>query len=492
MDYAIWYALAEFVDNSTQSYLNNQNKLDEVYSVEKERLELRISYDRESGLLRITDNALGMNYEELEHALKVANPPLIKSGRCRYGMGMKTAACWIGNKWTVITKKLGDTKEYTVEIDVERIASGDANLPTKIIDNVSEDKHYTVIEIREHNREFKGRTIGKIRDYLRSMYRQDFRNGSLDLWYGAEKLAWEDPVLRANVAGELYRRDFSFKVGDKDVRGWAGILEKGSRADAGFSILHSDRVVTGWPDAWRPEAIFGVQRNDLLNQRLIGEIHLDAFEVTHTKDGIQWYGDEEEIVEKELEAKIKDLISIARTPWKDQQDERRPSDGEIDIAIDELRTELTSQEMIDQIEITIIPPAEAIRESLARIAEPVKKTRAPTISARLGSLEIWVYVVGEMSPNDPYVISESALADKVIVIINTQHPHMGQLDGSVGVMNYFRHCIYDAIAEWQARRKSGGIDPETIKLLKDSLLRVSLTIEQHVVDQKDTEEPPKT
>jgi len=56
---------------------------------------------------------------------------------------------------------------------------------------------------------------------------------------------------------------------------------------------------------------------------------------------------------------------------------------------------------------------------------------------------------------------------------------MGQLEGSSGVMNYFRHCIYDAIAEWQARRKQGKIDPSTIKILKDGLLRVSLTIEQH-------------
>jgi hypothetical protein len=61
---------------------------------------------------------------------------------------------------------------------------------------------------------------------------------------------------------------------------------------------------------------------------------------------------------------------------------------------------------------------------------------------------------------------------------------MGQLDGSVGVMNYFRHCIYDAISEWQARTLRGRIDPETIKLLKDRLLRVSLIVEQHAQEEK--------
>lgn len=53
-------------------------------------------------------------------------------------------------------------------------------------------------------------------------------------------------------------------------------------------------------------------------------------------------------------------------------------------------------------------------------------------------------------------------------------------------MNYFRHCIYDAIAEWQARRKQGHIDPGTIKILKDGLLRVSLIIEQHADPSQET------
>ena len=486
MDYAIWYALAEFIDNSTQSYFNNKEVLDEHYSARGEKLEVAIAYDRDEGMLRITDNAMGMTYEELQHALKVASPPDNPNGRCRYGMGMKTAACWIGNFWTITTKKLGEAKEYTIEIDVDRVAGGDPELPTKIVRNVSKNLSYTRIEIRDHNREFKGRTIGKIKDYLRSMYREDFRNDTLNLLYGPDSLTWDDPLLRTNKAGEPYRKAFSFEVNGKRVHGWAGILEKGSRANAGFSILHSARVVKGWPESWRPEGIFGLNRNDLLNQRLVGEIHLDQFEVTHTKDDIQWYGDEEEQVEERLVAEINDLISVARTTWKEQRDERGPSDGEIDIAVDGLRDELISQEMIDQIEIVVVPDEEAVKESLLRIANPVKASREPTINAKIGSLCVWIYVVGDMSPNDPYVISEASETDKVIVIINTQHPHMAQLDGSAGVMNYFRHCIYDALAEWQARKVRARIDPETVKSLKDKLLRVSLTIEQHGEESPET------
>ena len=70
------------------------------------------------------------------------------------------------------------------------------------------------------------------------------------------------------------------------MQGWVGILAKGSRAAAGFSILQADRVVRGWPDAWRPSSLYGQLQgsNDLVNQRLVGEIHLDGFDVSHTKE----------------------------------------------------------------------------------------------------------------------------------------------------------------------------------------------------------------
>lgn len=425
---------------------------------------------------------MGMNYRELEHALKIANPPAVSTGRCRYGMGMKTASCWIGNRWTIRTKKLGDTIEYTVEVDVRKIESGDPSLNTATVENLSPEDHYTVIEIFDHNREFKGRTIGKIKDYLRSMYRIDFRHGQLALYYNDEQLTWlefEDR-LRTNRAGEPYRQEFIFEVNGKVVHGWAGILDKGARADTGFSILHSDRVVKGWPDAWRPERIFGLNRNDLLNQRLIGEIHLDDFEVTHTKDNIQWYGDDEENVERQLEKEIGNLISVARTPWKDQTDTRGPSEGQIDLAIAGLREELTSPEMIDKIAINILPAAEDIKESFERIAEPIKKGRSPDIRAAIDRVEVWVYIVSaDFGPYDPYVVCETGKDDKVIVMINMRHPHVAQIEGDHGLVNYFRHCVYDAVAEWQAQQHRAKLDPDTIKMLKDALLRVSFQMEQH-------------
>ncbi|MCY4611189.1 MAG: ATP-binding protein [Gammaproteobacteria bacterium] len=493
MNYEIWYALAEFVDNSTQSYANNKAALEEAHIQEDEEFEVRITYERggTEPMFRIVDNAMGMDYAELQHALRIANPPSNPNGRCRYGMGMKTASCWIGNRWVIVTKKLGETEEYTVEVDVEKIENGDPELKTTIVKNMDPAAHYTRLEIFNHHREFKGRTIGKIKSYLKSMYRQDFRSGSLALFYNGEQLTWEEfeDRLRVNRAGEPFKNEFSFEINGKTVYGWAGILDRGARADTGFSILHANRVVYGWPDAWRPECIFGLNRNDLINQRLLGEIHLDEFEVTHTKDNIQWYGDDEEQVEKKLEKQIANLISTARTPWKDQEDPRGPSAGEVDIAIAGLKDELLSPEMIDKVSITVLPEESALNESLERIAEPVKSTRQPDIRAVLDQIEVWVYIVsGDFGPNDPYVVCETGQNGKIIVIINLQHPHVLNVEGEQGLINYFRHCVYDAVAEWQAQRLRSKLDPNTIKMLKDQLLRVSFQMEQHASQSEGQEE----
>jgi len=193
LSYTPWHAIAELVDNSTQSYFDHRGEMDAAFARTSDKLTIGIVYDSANGgMLRISDNAMGMSHEELTNALKVGFPPSNTSGRSKFGMGMKTSACWIGNKWTVRTKKLGETTEYKVSIDVDAVAGGANNLPETSLTDLSPDLHYTVIEIKEHNRVFRGRTLGRIRDFLRSMYRQDLRRGLATIEWQASALTWDD------------------------------------------------------------------------------------------------------------------------------------------------------------------------------------------------------------------------------------------------------------------------------------------------------------
>jgi len=481
LSYTPWHAIAEFVDNSTQSYCDHQRELDEALADDGERFAVRITYEAKNDILRVADNAMGMSREELERALKVGLPPEDPSGRCEYGMGMKTAACWIGNKWTVRTKKLGEVTEYEVTVDVEEVAKGQTNLELREAPKDAR-MHYTVIEVSQHHHAWKTRTLSKIKDFLRSMYRVDLREGRLDLFWQCKRLQWDESDDRFVKAadGTIYRKRFEFEVNGKRVHGWVGVLERGSRAQAGFSILRRDRVVRGWPLSWRPSTIYGQIEgsNDLVNQRVTGEINLDDFTVSHTKDEILWMGDEEEQVERLLADVCRDYVLAAKTRRKGETEERGPSELEVKTALGEFQAELQSGELLDTLELGPVPAPEALREAFEPLSETVDPEN-PACRVSIGEISVSLYLTMEASPNDPYVAVDATSDERISVVINANHPHWRQLEGARGTLNYFRDCTYDAIAEWQARHKASQIDPDTIKLLKDALLRASFHIENH-------------
>lgn len=482
LSYTPWHALAEFVDNSTQSYFNNRAVVDAALSAAGENLRVDVVYDRDDLRIRLSDNAIGMDRDELEYALRVGARPAIQTGRSKFGMGLKTAACWLGNTWSVRTKKLGETVEYQVTVDVPTVAAGNNALPTESRPGQPAAEHYTILEIWNLNRPLRGRTLGKIKQFLRSMYRIDLSEGMLDLRWQDEKLDWTfpDSEFAKDRQGNRYRKNFAFSVDGKDVTGWVGVLDRGSRGKAGFSILHADRVVKGWPESWRPEIIYGQfeGRNDLINQRLVGEIRLDAFEVTHTKDDILWFGDDQEVVERALKAQTNDFITVARERRKGDETTTGPSELEIQAAVDEFQAELTSSEMADLVTLEDLPSPEVVEASVRPLLDEIVVT-APDFSAEIGSLVVHGYMANDMSPNDPYVVSETARSDPVVVAVNLRHPHFGQLRDSDGVLNYLRHCVYDSLAEWKARQRTATPDPDTLKMLKDGFLRISMKIEMH-------------
>ena len=490
--YSPWHALAEFVDNSTQSYFDNSAVLDlqmqkgKGTPAEEKVLTVSIVYDHKNGYLRVTDNAMGMSHGEMERSLHVARPPANTNGRSKYGMGMKTAACWIGNKWKITTKKLGEDLEHSVTIDVNKVAKGGGHGVDYTSLSKPSDLHYTIIEIFDLNRTFHGRTLGKIKDFLRSMYRVDLQAEKLHLFWRDQKLSWDKLDSRIFVAhdGTKYQKGFDFNINGKNVNGWVGVLATGSRADAGFSILQAKRVVRGWPDAWRPSSLYGQIQgsNDLVNQRLIGEIHLDGFDVSHTKDNILWRDNEEEDVEKKLKECCNDYREFAKKRRKKDDDQRRPTDLEVKAALDDLEKELRSPEMVDQINISVIPSKEIIEASNKKTIESVVRTRSATLQGKIDSTPPidWKIFLEDMSSNDPYVISDSTKTNEITVIVNQNHPYWAtQLIGTESILDYLRQCVYDSVAEWHARAKVSTIDPDTVKLLKDRLLRVPMEMESH-------------
>lgn len=309
LNYKPWFALAEFVDNALQSHLSERNRLKALDG--DKPLVVRIKFDPAANRITISDNAGGIAWKDFSRAFKAAQLPPDRSGLSEFGLGMKTAACWFARRWSVRTTALGEPVERNICIDVDEIRRTDSETLTVFSSTASTNAHYTVIELDGlYQGVPKAKTLWKVRDHLRDIYRCYTRDGILELWLNEELLTFEEkPVLVAPKYGRnnqpvddadlTWRKDIDIQFGEGcRAHGFAGILEKASTGKAGFALFRRRRLIVGSDDeTYRPHAVSGGP-NDYQFQRLFGELHIEGVQVSHTKDGFRWGGFEEEFLQK--------------------------------------------------------------------------------------------------------------------------------------------------------------------------------------------------
>lgn len=333
--YDAWTAIAEFVDNSTQSFYDHENVLENLAGWKN--LEVYVIYKNEKGsqYLEIKDNAYGMNFDDFKRAIILDSKPKVAT-RSEFGMGLKTAACWFGRNWSVETAELGSGKKYKASVDVERLSKTKEEEITYEESECDKREHGTTIKIWNLNRKLFGRQIEKTKDKLRGMYRVDLRTGKIKIYYdggsGIDSLSYTEPEIYEEQlpdgSKKIWKENVSFSVKDNDgkdyyVNGFIGILKKGSTYSAGFTLIRRGRVIVGgYEDCYRPKEIFGAS-NGFAYQRVFGELNLDNWPVTQTKDSFDWYnGLEDKIIEKlgELAKKFTDKAEKIRKEPKNPTD----------------------------------------------------------------------------------------------------------------------------------------------------------------------------
>ena len=122
------------------------------------------------------------------------------------------------------------------------------------------------------------------------------------------------------------------------------------------------------------------------------------------------------------------------------------------------------------------PDPEVVTKTFSALVD-AERTRPETFKVELDGIVLRAYLTEDRSENDPYFVCDATQITEVSVVINRAHPHWSQLYGSENVLNFLRHCVYDALAEHMARHKKSTIQPDTIKMFKDKFLRVPLEIE---------------
>ena len=121
LNYKPWFAMAEFIDNSVQSYLDNRAALEKLHG-NGFRLKVEIEIDRSDEFrIKIRDNAAGIASSDYARAFRPAEIPADRTGLSEFGMGMKSAACWFSDNWCVRTSAIGENIEKTVSFDLNKI-----------------------------------------------------------------------------------------------------------------------------------------------------------------------------------------------------------------------------------------------------------------------------------------------------------------------------------------------------------------------------------
>jgi hypothetical protein len=322
LNYKAWFAMAEFVDNSLQSYLESQERLQQLHGKDF-RLKVEIEIER-SDEVRITirDNASGIASSDYARAFRPAELPTNRSGLSEFGMGMKSAACWFAPRWKVRTSALGESVERTISLDIDTIVRDDIEELDIIEAPAALNDHFTEITLFDPYDKLQSKTGTKIKDHLASIYRIFLREQTIELWFNGEKLSYEIPrILVApyyktpTEAPVRWHLEFNFDFGlGLKASGFAALRETASTSTAGFALFRRKRLIEGSLDEpYRPDFIFG-SGNSYRKQRLIGEIHMEGFEVSHTKDGFKWEDHEQpflELLHEELENQDMRLLSQA-------------------------------------------------------------------------------------------------------------------------------------------------------------------------------------
>lgn len=322
LNYRPWYAVAEFVDNSLQSYLEHRAELEHLHGPGF-KLRVTIELDpSDGGRMVIRDNAAGIHQADYQRAFRPAEIPPDRSGMAEFGMGMKSAACWFARGWTVRSSALGEALTRRVHFDIDQIVHDRIEELEVIIEPATASDHFTEVLLEGLHRIPQTKTVAKIKQHLKSIYREFLRSDLLELEFDGDRLSFEEvrvlnaPYYKTPGAKPVEWKkeiDFDFGLGLR-VHGFAALRATASTSEAGFALFRRGRLIIGSADdGYRPEAIFG-KSNSYRYQRLFGELHLEGFEVTHTKDGFSWEEHEDiflQLLKEHLDAEPLPLLEQA-------------------------------------------------------------------------------------------------------------------------------------------------------------------------------------
>lgn len=436
----------------------------------------------------IRDNAYGMVLEDFVRALVLDSPPADTSGRSEYGMGLKTAACWFGARWSVETTALGSDRLYRATIDVPELARSHDNFVRASEERIHPSTHYTLVSIEHLYKPLRGRTLERIRDQLGSMYRQDLRSGEIRILWNGDPVAFEEqPVLkerRPDGTTTTWKKEVSFSVPWEEsllpVSGWIAIRDPGKQRDAGLVLLRRGRVIVGGPgEGYRPAEVFGAP-NMFRSQRLFGELNMDQWPVTQAKDGFDWSGGLEDAFVEALGEMCKEYGEYADT-YRQPRRAAEVSVGEMERISRPTAAALASPDFGEWLSRQMVAPAQPSPEStpieVVAPREELRRASAGAVSFNLNvsgrEWELSLHWQDEL-PHSPWMQVEYPSETEIEIFLNTAHPFLAGCVSNPQILEMIeRFAVGLALAEKISLLPSSDnrVSPSEFRVRMSKILR---------------------
>lgn len=482
LNYKAWYAIAEFVDNSTESFYTNERELKDngITSIT-----IHIHYDFESNILTIVDDAYGMELEDFSRAVLLDSKPKNQGGRNEFGMGLKTAASWFGNIWSVTSTQLGSPNKYSTEVNIKELKEKKVNTVKIKKELCNNDVHGTTIISKDVTKKIDAaRTKGKIIQLLESMYRRDLNSGKVNIWFNDIPLHF-DGYGCLQFRGITWKKevDFDFDFDDQThhVTGFVGILANGGFGKAGFALFRRGRVVIGGEDQnYKPEYIFH-QAQSPISHKLFGELDLDDFPVNQAKDGFVWDDGLERAFLYTLKENIQEYIDIAKMTNKERAKEEEFSAESSNTVQKNVRsfTDALSNSTLSPLNAALDPPPPVGDSSkIVQFQEYLHDTNNAT-EITVGTKRKYPIQINEVVKRDFVVewsigskaywinVEENDNSGEINIVININHPFFKPYSNNEDFKIVLEKFVISfVVAEQQAKLisdKEGYIRASTIR-----------------------------
>ena len=295
-------AIAEFIDNAIQSYLDHQNNS----MFYKPGYKLVIDVTIEWGItvnnktyaksITIVDNAAGISKSKFDCAFETGHRPDYNEGLNEYGMGMKVAAFWLCKKWTTTSKNFSEQVERSLVLDLDEIISKKHQSVVYSEKILSGGSSYTIVKLENLNSKnnFTKARLSSIKEELASIYRKFIQRGEIQINVNEEAPFYNEP----NGKTIEWKMPISYSLFGKDINGYIGILNEMSEKKSGLVIIRRGRVIVGESSdhLYHPITLFGSYKNGFIYKRLYGEIEIRGFSASFNKNGFSNIDELEEML----------------------------------------------------------------------------------------------------------------------------------------------------------------------------------------------------